>query len=257
MCDDGVLVRIRTQTAWLKPSASFVANLLAVCLLYIGYLLIRGLIARHIDVGEAIDRGHDLSHLERDLNLSVEGAVQRAAMDIPLAIPLLNAIYIWGHTPFLIGEFAWLYLREPRWFRILRNGLILSAIPSVVLYIVVPTAPPRLNPELALVDTVAGPNHSDYFIQPEIFANHFAAIPSMHVGWALAAGLAAFLAMRTSRWRWLGLAMPVAMTASVMGTANHYVLDWVIGCSIAGACFVAAWMWDSRVSSPSASPNPP
>jgi len=177
-------------------------------------------------------------------------------MEIPLAIPLLNAIYIWGHVPFLIAELAWLYVREPRWFAVLRNGLILSAIPSVVLYITLPTAPPRLNPELALVDTLAGPNHSDYFIQPEIFANHFAAIPSMHVGWALAAGLAAFLAMRTSRWRWLGLAMPVAMTASVMGTANHYVVDWVIGCVIAAACFVAAWMWERRVSSPPASLNP-
>jgi len=246
----------RTQTAWLKPHASFAANLLAVCILYIGYLLIRGLIARHIDVGEAIDRGHDLSHLERDLHFSFEGALQAVAMDIPLAIPLLNAIYIWGHVPFLIGEFAWLYLAHRRWFVVLRNGLILSAIPSVVLYITLPTAPPRLNPELALVDTLAGPNHSDYFIQPEIFANHFAAIPSMHVGWALAAGLAAFLAMSTSRWRWLGLAMPVAMTASVMGTANHYVVDWVVGCAIAAACFAAAWWWQRRTARPPAARQP-
>lgn len=246
----------RTQAAWLKPSASFVANLLAVSLLYIGYLLIRGLIARHIDVGEAIERGHDLSHLERDLHLSFEGAVQKVAMEIPLAILLLNAIYIWGHVPFLIGELAWLYLRHRRWFAVLRNGLILSAVPSVILYITLPTAPPRLNPELALVDTVAGPNHSDYFIQPEVFANHFAAIPSMHVGWALAAGLAAFLAMGTSRWRWLGLAMPVAMTASVMGTANHYVVDWVVGCAIAAGSFMAAWMWQRRTARPPASPNP-
>jgi hypothetical protein len=229
---------------------------LAVSLLYIGYLLIRGLIARHIDVGEAIDRGHDLAHLERDLHLSCEGALQTVAMDIPLAIPLLNAIYIWGHVPFLIGELAWLYLAHRRWFAVFRNGMILSAIPSVVLYITLPTAPPRLNTELQLVDTVAGPNHSDYFIQPEIFANHFAAIPSMHVGWALAAGLAAFLALRASRWRWLGLAMPVAMTASVMGTANHYVVDWVIGCAIAAACFAAAWWWQKRTARPPAPRQP-
>ena len=245
----------RTQ-AWLKPSASFVASLLAVSLVYIGYLLIRGVIARHIDVGEAIDRGRDLAHLERDLHLSFEGAVQTAVMDIPLAIPLLNAIYIWGHVPFLIAEFAWLYLAHRRWFTILRNGLILSAIPSVVLYITLPTAPPRLISELNLVDTVAGPNHSDYFIQPEIFANHFAAIPSMHVGWALGAGLAAFLALRNSRWRWLGLAMPVAMTASVMGTANHFVVDWVIGCAITAVCFAAAWWWQGRIARPPATRQP-
>ena len=250
-------MKARTQaSSWVKPSASFAVNLGAICLLYVGYLLIRGLIARHIDVGEAMHRGRDLSHLERDLHFSFEGGLQTVVMDIPLAIPLLNAIYIWGHVPFLIAEFAWLYVSHPRWFSVLRNGLILSAIPSVILYITVPTAPPRLIPDLALVDTVAGPNHSDYFIQPQIFANHFAAIPSMHVGWALAAGLAAFLAMSASRWRWLGLAMPVAMTAAVMGTANHFVLDWVIGCAIAAACFVAAWMWDERVNRPSALPSP-
>lgn len=239
-------MNVKLQTTWLKPSASFAANLLAVSILYIGYLLIRGLIARHIDVGEAMDRGQDLAQWERQFHLSFEGTVQNVAMEIPLAIPLFNAIYIWGHVPFLIGELAWLYIKHPRWFRVLRNGLILSAIPSVILYITLPTAPPRLNADLQLVDTLAGPNHSDYFIQPAVFANHFAAIPSMHVGWALAAGLAAFLAMGTSRWRWLGLAMPVAMAASVMGTANHYVLDWVIGCAIAAACFVIAWMWERR-----------
>jgi len=250
-------VNVKLQTTWLKPSASFAANLLAVCILYIGYLLVRGLIARHINVAEAMDRGQDLSQWERQFHLSFEGTVQNLAMDIPLAIPLFNAIYIWGHVPFLIGEFAWLYFKSRQTFAVLRNGLLLSAIPSVVLYITLPTAPPRLNDDLHLVDTLAGPDHSDYFIQPTVFANHFAAIPSMHVGWALAAGLAAFLAMRTSRWRWLGLAMPVAMAASVMGTANHYVLDWVIGCAIAAACFVIAWMWERRGRLPSASPEPP
>jgi len=40
--------------------------------------------------------------------------------------------------------------------------------------------------------------------------------------------------------------MPVAMTASVMTTANHYMVDWVIGCAIAASSFMAAWMWDRR-----------
>jgi hypothetical protein len=62
--------------------------------------------------------------------------------------------------------------------------------------------------------------------------------------------------MRNSRWRWLGIAMPVAMTASVMGTANHYVVDWVIGCAIAAACFAAAWWWQRRTARPPATRQP-
>jgi hypothetical protein len=234
------------RTGSLRPAAFFIGHMLALCLLYITYLMVRGLIAGYVDVQQATERSQDLVELERQLHISFEGPLQSLAMRVPLVISLLNAIYIWGHVPFLLGEFFWLHLKSPRSFAVLRNGLLLSTIPSIILYITLPMAPPRLNPALDLVDTVAGPNHSNYFIQPEIFANHFAAMPSMHVGWALAAGLAAFLAMGASRWRWLGLAMPVAMAASVMGTANHYVLDWVIGCAIAAASFWIASLWQQR-----------
>ena len=206
----------------------------------------RGFIARHIDTGEAIERGHDVAALQSQFHVSFERPVQTLLIAIPLAIPIMNVIYIWGHVPFLAAELIWLRLKSDRWFAILRNALVLSALPSLVLYVVLPTAPPRLNPALRLVDTVAGPDHSNYGIQPAIFANHFAAIPSMHVGWALLAGLAAYMAIRAPRWRWLALAMPVAMAISVMSTANHYLLDWVIGCLIAVAAFAGALAWQKR-----------
>ncbi len=230
----------------LRPAAFFVGHIVALCLLYISYLIARGVIAGHIDVQQAVERSQDIAELERQLHISFERSLQSLAIRMPLVVSLLNVIYIWGHVPFLVGEFVWLYFKSRRWFVVLRNGLLLSAIPSLILYITLPTAPPRLNPQLDLVDTVSGPSHSNYFIQPHIFANHFAAVPSMHVGWALAAGLAAFLAMDRSRWRWLGPAMPVAMTVSVMGTANHYMLDWLIGCAIAAVSFWMALLWQER-----------
>jgi len=219
-------------------------DLLALCILYIGFLFVRGLIAHTVDVREALERGRALADLETQLHLSVERPFQKLAMRIPLAISAMNLFYIWGHVPLMLGEFAWLRVRSLQWFTVLRNGLLLSAIPSVILFIIVPTAPPRLVPGLGLVDTVAGPNHSNYGLQPGVFANHYAAIPSMHVGWALAVGLALCLAMGSTRWRWLVLVVPVAMALSVMGTGNHYVLDWVIGCAIAVASLAAAWRWE-------------
>jgi len=211
-------------------------------------MFLRGFIASTIDVDQALERGHDLVNLEQRLHLSVEGSVQSTAMGIPMAIPLMNVLYIWGNVPLLIGILLWLRLKSPRWFTVLRNGLILSVIPSATLFLAVPTAPPRLEPGMHLADTVNGASHSHYWLQPGFFADHFAAVPSLHVGWALAGGLAMYLAMSSTRWRWLWLALPLAMAVTVMGTGNHYVLDWVTGSVIAAASFAAAQRWEERAS---------
>lgn len=227
----------------LRPAVSLMGQMIVLSLLYLCYLTVRGLIARHLDVQQAIGRSQELSDIERQLHISLERPLQTFATHTPLAIPLVNTIYIWGNLPFLAAELVWLYFGSRRSFVILRNGLILSAIPSVILYAAIPTAPPRLSPGLGLADTLGGPNHLNYFHQPAVFANHFAAIPSMHAGWALEAGLAAYLAMGNSRWRRLALVIPAAMVVTVMATGNHQVLDWVVGCAIAGASFWIAALW--------------
>jgi hypothetical protein len=230
----------------LKPAVSFTGQMVALSLLYLCYLTLRGLIARHLDVQQAIGRSQELSELERQLHISLERPLQTFATHVPLAIPLVNTIYIWGNLPLLVAELVWLYFRSRRSFVILRNSLILSAIPSVILYAVIPTAPPRLSPGLGLADTLGGPNHLNYLHQPAVFANHFAAIPSMHVGWALLSGLAVYLAMGNSRWRWLALMLPAAMVVTVMTTGNHQVVDWVTGCAIAAASFWIGSLWRER-----------
>jgi hypothetical protein len=234
------------RAASLRPAAFFIGHMLAICLLYISYLMMRGLIAGYVDVQQAIERSQDLARLESQLHIAFERPLQSMATDMPLAIPVVNNIYIWGNLPFLVAELIWLYFRSRRSFVILRNGLVLSAIPSVILYAAIPTAPPRLSPGLGLLDTLGGPSHSSYFQQPAMFTNRFAAVPSMHVGWALEAGMAAYLAMGSSRWRWLAPVIPVAMVVTVMATGNHHVLDWVIGCTIAAASFWIASLRQQR-----------
>ncbi|HET6297265.1 MAG TPA: phosphatase PAP2 family protein, partial [Kribbella sp.] len=63
-------------------------------------------------------------------------------------------------------------------------------------------------------------------------ANQFAAMPSLHVGWAFM--VAVFLIRYTrSRWRWLWIAHPVITFAVVVVTANHYWLDGLIAIGLA------------------------
>jgi len=63
-------------------------------------------------------------------------------------------------------------------------------------------------------------------------ANQFAAMPSLHVGWAFM--VAVFLIRATrSRRRWLWIAHPVLTFTVVVVTANHYWLDGLIAISLA------------------------
>jgi membrane-associated phospholipid phosphatase len=102
---------------------------------------------------------------------------------------------------------------------------------GLCVYISFPVAPPRYLP--GFVDTlkVSGLDLDGSATGP--FYNPYAAMPSLHVGWALLAGIA--LAWRAHAW-WLkvvGAALPLAMTCVVLMTANHYLLDVVAGILVA------------------------
>ena len=79
--------------------------------------------------------------------------------------------------------------------------------------------------------TVYGP--SAYSGDAATVSNQFAAMPSLHVGWAL---LIAVVVIRTanSRWRWATIAHPVLTTLVVVITANHYWLDAVVAAVLLG-----------------------
>jgi hypothetical protein len=56
------------------------------------------------------------------------------------------------------------------------------------------------------------------------FADQFAAMPSLHVGWAVLVAVAGIRALR-SRWRWLLVLHPLLTLGVVVVTGNHYWLD--------------------------------
>ena len=101
-----------------------------------------------------------------------------------------------------------------------------------------PTAPPRYLPEWGFTDTVAS------FVGPQaeasanVLYNPFAAVPSMHVAFALMVGIPA---IRIVEHRWAkalwGL-YPAVVTFVVVVTANHFWLDAALGALVAG---ISAW----------------
>ncbi len=114
-----------------------------------------------------------------------------------------------------------------------------SGLIGVVIYALYPVAPPRLL-DVGLVDTVTEQSVAYRVLQPPGLVNKYAAVPSLHAGWNLLVGLAIYQAASARGWKIMGVVGPVAMTLAVVVTANHFVLDVVIGLAVAMIGYVIA-----------------
>lgn len=133
-------------------------------------------------------------------------------------------------TPLVL---AWLWRRRSGRYPQLRSALVISTAAALVGYATWPLAPPRFSLPGA-VDTVL--DHPVVWASGpgvEGLINDLAAMPSLHVGWAVWSAAALVAAFR-SRWRHLAWLYPIATTFVVVATANHFLFD-----ALAGAVTVA------------------
>jgi hypothetical protein len=70
--------------------------------------------------------------------------------------------------------------------------------------------------------------------------NQYAAMPSLHVGWALWCGVMLWRHGGTRTAKTAGVVYPLVTTLAVMGTANHYFLDAVAGAAVMGVGLLLA-----------------
>jgi hypothetical protein len=166
-------------------------------------------------------------HVERLLHLPSEATLQAMVPSDDL-LHAANFYYFSVHFPAMIAFLVWGYLFRPRaQYRWARNLVILLTGSALVVHIVYPLAPPRMFPQWGFVDTMTmfGPNA--YGGTSGALANQFAAMPSLHIGWA---ALIAYVIHRTGP-RWLALIASAHLVITVfvvVVTANHYWLDGAV-----------------------------
>jgi hypothetical protein len=179
----------------------------------------------------ACDRAYDILRVEQALRLDVERSLNRiTASSHWLAVPQ-NYWYATAHFIVTIGVLVWLYRRHPLQYRPLRTALYVCNMLALVGYWLYSLAPPRFLSTEGYVDTLKAFHTWGSYESGDLShaSNQFAAMPSMHVGWSLWAGLALFWLARRRWVRWLGIAYPLVTLVVIMGTANHYLLDAVGG----------------------------
>ncbi|MFJ4888903.1 phosphatase PAP2 family protein [Streptomyces sp. NPDC088788] len=220
----------------LRDSAArppLVREVLLVVGLFVVYKVGRQLATGH--TAEAFTNAHRVWDAERSLHLPGEGAVQTALLHSDTLVHIANTYYATVHFPATAAFLVWLYLRRPTHYVWARRVLALVTAAALVGHLTFPLAPPRLLAESGLLDTgqLYGPSVYGAHPATDAMANQFAAMPSLHFGWALMVAIGLIAATR-SRWRWLWLLHPLLTLVVIVGTANHYWLDSVVAAALLG-----------------------
>lgn len=180
----------------------------------------------------AVERAHQIVDLERTLHLPTELSLQQWFLQHDTLARLANTYYATLHVPMLLGFLVWLFVRHREHFARWRNALaILTGFCLVIRFIRV--APPRFLGELGYVDLSTRYGLNIYGPVGTGVSDQFAAMPSIHVGWAAVVSFG-IVAASTSPWRWLALLHVVLTLVVVSATGNHWWMDGIVAVALLG-----------------------
>lgn len=213
-----------------------------VALGFLLYFVVRGAVVDR--TGEALANARDIVDLEVALGVFVEPTVQQWVLDSDLLRRLSNFAYFWLDFPLIILIGLVMFWRARHAYTLLRDALLISGGFALILYWAYPVAPPRFLTEWGFVDTLELYSNLSYQAQStQAFVNPYAAVPSLHVGWAALVIVGVFAATRNWLARLGAIAVFALQSFAVVGTGNHYVLDGVAGIVVcAGGLAVAVWL---------------
>jgi hypothetical protein len=236
----------RRWAGWIAAAAAETA---LVCGLFALWQLANRVTRSHIPGG--LSNGDAVWSAERWVHLPPERWMQDMILGHPTLVRGANYYYATAHLTGMFVFLVWLWLRHRDRYPAWRNTLALFTGMSLLVQMI-PVAPPRLIGGTGLVDTAARYGQSVYDFVGSGLADQYAAMPSIHVGWALLIAAACWTCT-TGWWRVIGVTHGVATTFVVVATANHYWLDGVA----AAVLLVLAWWLQARLSHRRSQPSVP
>jgi hypothetical protein len=204
---------------------------------YVVYELLRALSPTRVHA--ALSNAYSVLRVERWTHIDIELHLNHtltAHPDLGSAAGLYYGILHFLVTPLVL---IYLWWRHPEDYPRLRSALVLMSVIGLFIFWAWPVAPPRF----------ALPGATDTLIARNVLGaanahgvsglvDAYAAMPSLHVGWALWCSAAVVVTTRSS-WHHVAWLYPIATTLVVLGTANHFVLDAVAG-AVLGLATLAA-----------------
>jgi PAP2 superfamily len=234
------MARVRQRLTRILPNGPVdaVRQLLLFAGAYYLYRIVRGVVDGQVTA--AFGHARSIVNTERTLHLFFEPSVQTWTVSKGWLIHIADFTYVNAHFVITTAFLVWLYFWRNEAFYLVRNMFMVAMGMALILYVVYPTAPPRFLPEWGFTDTV-----TDFFGQGAshsagVLYNPYAAMPSMHVAFALMIGItgARLVKWRPARAFWM--IYPLYIAFVVIVTANHFWLDAAVGAVVAAASAYAS-----------------
>lgn len=175
------------------------------------------------DTAAALDNADRIVAWERRVGVFNERAVQRAALDVQPVIDVLDHYYVLVHFPLTFTFLGWVWWRRRETYAAIRNWFVGVTAVALAVHVAFPLAPPRMLD--GFVDTLAVHGPNIYPSDPhDSVANQFAAMPSLHFGWAAMVAIG-WIVTHRGRARHLAWIHPIVTLLAIVATANHYWTD--------------------------------
>jgi hypothetical protein len=205
---------------------------------YYFYRLVRGVVDGQVTT--AFSHAREIVNFERGVHLFFEPTVQTWTIGKAWLIHAADLTYVNAHFGITIGFLVWMYFFRNEAFYFVRNMFMVAMGMALLMYVLFPTAPPRFMPEWGFTDTV-----SDFFGQSashsaSVLYNPYAAMPSMHVAFALMIGVTGVKLVKWRVTKAFWSIYPLFITFVVIVTANHFWLDAAVGAAVAAASAYAS-----------------
>jgi len=195
----------------------------------------------------AINHAQGILSLEQSLHIAPERALDRWLAGHQTLGLALSDYYDNAHFVVTLGLLGFLWWRRADLYRPLRNSLVLVNVLAFIVFWRFPVAPPRMLP--GFVDVVAsthaiGSWHSGALASQ---ANQLAAMPSLHMAWAVWCTVVLWR-ISTRGWvRALAVAYPLMTAFAVLATGNHFVLDIFGGLATIAASLLIVRLLEGRM----------
>ncbi|MGI8522057.1 MAG: phosphatase PAP2 family protein [Nocardioides sp.] len=241
-------IRIRTvqdvRTSRSTPVLRAAREIGLIGVLYVGYTVTR--MFAEDDLAPAKARAHGLLHIEHVFGLDWEFGLNHLFAHVDLFGLIGSYWYATGHYLVTLTALIWLYRKGQRTYVTARRALVLASLIALVIYLLLPMAPPRMMPGYLDVldlhsaegwwggDASAPKGFGDW-------TNELAAFPSLHAGWAVWVAIVVRRVTTSQMLRGLAWFHAFMTSLVIIGTGNHWVLDAVVGWLIV---LFALWMVD-------------